>query len=99
MVGYKCVPMSTTMANTDLESDGHAQLPRHPASFSSDMDVQSVPFFLGDNGIPSDVCEIFEGYLCSYKFYAGAAFGKKRLKDGLLITGMVSDIILCRPVT
>lgn len=50
------------MANTGDIEDGSAQLPRHPAVFSSDMDVPSVSYFLGDNGISSDVCEIFEGY-------------------------------------
>ena len=53
------------MANTGDSEDGSVQLPGHPAAFRSDMNTLSVSFFLGDNGIHSDVWEVFEGKLCN----------------------------------
>ena len=35
----------------------------HPATFSSDMDALSVSTFLQNSGIPSNICELFEGEL------------------------------------
>ena len=55
-----CVP---TMANKGDSEDGSVHLPDHPAAFRSEMDVVSLSMFLGDRGIPSDVCEVFEGKL------------------------------------
>lgn len=49
------------MSNTGDYEDSSVQLPGHAVTFSRDMDVFSLTMFLGDNGIPSDVCEVFEG--------------------------------------
>ena len=40
---------------------GIGQLSGCAADFRSDMDVISLSLFSGENGIPSDVCEVFEG--------------------------------------
>lgn len=57
---WVCVP---TMANKGDSEDSNVQLSGHSAIFRSDMDVFSLSMFLGDNGIPSDICEVFEGKL------------------------------------
>ena len=51
------------VSSTGESEDGSVQ-PAHSVAFSSDMDVLSVSLFLGDNGIPTDVCELFEGESC-----------------------------------
>lgn len=50
-----------TMENTGDSQAGSGQLSGCAADFRSDMDVVSLSLFLGENGIPSDVCEVFEG--------------------------------------
>ena len=49
------------MENAGDSRGGSGQLSGCAADFRNDMDVLSLSVFLGDNGIPSDVCEVFEG--------------------------------------
>ena len=49
-----------TSANKS-EGAGIAQLPGQPATFSKDMNPADMATFLGDNGIPLDVYDVFEG--------------------------------------
>ena len=46
------------MANT---GECNAQPPHESVQFSPALDTLSLSLYLGDNGVPSDVCELFEG--------------------------------------
>ena len=62
--GFVCVAVvrvCSTMENAGDSRGGSGQLSGCAADFRNDMDVLSLSVFLGDNGVPSDVCEVFEG--------------------------------------